>query len=122
MSNNPTTETKESVLKRVYEDTFRSPMYEKSTCHHTYEKLIVEAMSEWERIVLRRKEEEEWISVKDRPPDTSREVLCSNEHGKQYVLWYNHLKESWCIGASFFEPMYRCTIIKWRELPSPPNK
>lgn len=55
-----------------------------------------------------------WISVKDRLPDTDREVLVYDLDFGYFVLSYIGMKWE---GLPFFHP----NVTHWQELPDPPR-
>ena len=59
-----------------------------------------------------------WISVKDRLPDTCRDVIACSNSGEVFECWYYTLDKHWIRdGIPIVE-----YITHWRELPDPPRK
>lgn len=58
-----------------------------------------------------------WISVKDRLPDTSRDVIACSDLGDVFECWYRIVDKHWIRhGIAIVED-----VTHWRELPDPPR-
>lgn len=58
-----------------------------------------------------------WVSVKDRLPDTDRDVLVYTDTRDMFRCWYKPAEKHWVReGIALVED-----VTHWRELPDPPR-
>ena len=60
-----------------------------------------------------------WISVRDRLPDTARNVIACSDSGTVFECWYYEKAKAW--GRCGFGLGLAENITHWRELPDPPR-
>lgn len=58
-----------------------------------------------------------WISVKDRLPDTDRDIIVCLETGKVCCAWYGPALRIWYD----MDTTEIKSVTHWRELPDPPR-
>lgn len=58
-----------------------------------------------------------WISVKDKLPDTRRDIIICLETGEVCCGWYSPVLRVWC---DMNTPTIN-SVAYWRELPDPPR-
>ena len=58
----------------------------------------------------------EWISIKDRLPETDKEVICADFSGSFGGLKFNGMIFQWPEGTKCYAP-----ITHWMPLPNPPQ-
>ena len=61
---------------------------------------------------------DEWISVKDRLPETVDNVIVCNENGRVYSAWY-YYGDNWLY--AFTAETVAHKITHWMPLPEPPK-
>lgn len=61
----------------------------------------------------------EWISAKDRLPETIDDVIVCNESGKVYSAWYSDADNLW--RYAFTAEIVTHKVTHWMPLPDPPE-
>lgn len=61
----------------------------------------------------------QWISVKDRLPETIDDVIVCNEYGTVYSAWYNN-NNMWVYALT--DVIITCKITHWMPMPKPPKE
>ena len=62
----------------------------------------------------------EWISAKDRLPETIDPVIVCNEISNVYLAWYNYVDNLW--RYTYRTEIVTHKITHWMPLPEPPKK
>lgn len=57
-----------------------------------------------------------WVSVKERLPETGKQVLCCNQRGGYYIAKYLDKGQGW---YRMNYPVHECNPVAWAELPEP---